>query len=607
MLEGYAGKILEVDLDSGELKDFPLDEEMAKMYLGGKGLGLKLVYDEFRPDMQLFDPDNLLVFATGPATGGKVPTSGRYHVVCSKSPQTGTVGSGNSGGNWGPYLKFAGYDAVLVRGISKEPVYLSIVDGKAELVKAPEIWGTTVHAVTDELTERTGDPKKTSVACIGPAGENLIPFASIMNDKYRTAGRTGLGAVMGSKKLKAIVVSGNKRVEPANPELLKERVADSMKKIRENPVTSPTGGLHTYGTSILVNIINEHGAYPTRNFQDAYFPEADEQSGETLVKKYLTGRYGCWGCPIVCGRTSDVPDGPFSVRNTEGPEYETIFAFGSNCGIKELDALVKANHLCDELGLDTISMGDTIACAMELVEKGKIPEEKLHGMNLRFGDAGSMIEAIWRTAYRAGIGADLSLGSKKLAEKYGAPELSITVKGMELPAYDPRAIEGMGLNYATANRGGDHVYGYMVSPEILGLPEKLDPYTKEGKPMWTIILQDLTSAINSSVVCLFTSFALGLPEYAGMLAAITGFDLDADKLLKLGERVTNLERLMNNMYGLDRKEDILPKRFTQEPIQTGPSKGHVSHVPEMIDEYYRLRGWIDGKPTAEKLKELGIA
>ena len=606
MLEGYAGKILEVDLDSGELKDLPLDEEMAKMYLGGKGLGLKLVYDEFRPDMQPFDPDNLLVFATGPATGGKVPTSGRYHVVCSKSPQTGTVGSGNSGGNWGPYLKFAGYDAVLVRGISKEPVSLSIVDGKAELVKAPEIWGMTVHAVTDELTERTGDPKKTSVACIGPAGENLIPFASIMNDKYRTAGRTGLGAVMGSKKLKAIVVSGNKRVEPANPELLKERVADSMKKIRENPVTSPAGGLHTYGTSILVNIINEHGAYPTRNFQDAYFPDADEQSGETLVKKYLTGRYGCWGCPIVCGRKSDVPDGPFSVRNTEGPEYETIFAFGSNCGIKELDALVKANHLCDELGLDTISMGDTIACAMELVEKGKIPKEKFHGMNLRFGDAGSMIEAIWRTAYRTGIGADLSLGSKKLAEKYGAPELSITVKGLELPAYDPRAIEGMGLNYATANRGGDHVYGYMVSPEILGLPEKLDPYTKEGKPMWIIILQDLTSAINSSVVCLFTSFALGLPEYAGMLAAITGFDLDTDKLLKLGERVTNLERLMNNMYGLDRKEDILPRRLTQETIPTGPSKGHVSHVPEMIDEYYRLRGWIDGKPTAEKLKELGI-
>ena len=606
MLGGYTGKILEVNLESGELKDSPLDEEMAKMYLGGKGLGLKLVYDEFRADMQPFDPDNLLIFAAGPATGQKVPTSGRYHIVCSKSPQTGTVGSGNSGGKWGPFLKFAGYDVVIVRGISKEPVYLSIVDGKAKLVPAPDLWGMTVHAVTDELTERTGNPKKTSVACIGPAGENLIPFSGIMNDKYRTAGRTGLGAVMGSKKLKAIVVSGSQRVEPANPELLKERVAESMAKIKENPVTKPDGGLHTYGTAILVNIINESGAYPTRNFQEAYFPDADEQSGETLVKTYLTGRGGCWGCPIVCGRRSDVPEGPYSVRDTEGPEYETLFAFGSDCGVKELDALVKANHLCDELGLDTISMGGTIACAMELVEKGKIPAEKLHGMNLRFGDPGSMIEAIWRTAYRAGIGADLALGSRALAEKYGAPGFSMAVKGLELPAYDPRSIQGIGLNYATANRGGDHVYGYMISPEILGLPLKLDPYAVEDKPKWTIILQDLTSAINSSVVCLFTSFALGLPEYAGMLAAITGFDIDADKLLKLGERVTNLERLMNNRYGLDRNEDILPKRLTEEPIPSGPSKGQISHVPEMIDEYYRLRGWVDGKPMEEKLKELGI-
>lgn len=606
MLGGYVGKILDVDLDSGKLVDLPLDEEMAKMYLGGKGLGLKIVYDEFRADMQPFDPDNLLVFATGPATGEKIPTSGRYHIVCSKSPQTGTVGSGNAGGKWGPYLKFAGYDVVIVRGISKEPVYLEIVDGKARLVPAPELWGMTVYAVTDELVERIGNPKKTSVACIGPGGENLVPFSGIMNDKYRTAGRTGLGAVMGSKKLKAVVVSGSKRVDPANPELLKEKVADSMAKIKENPVTGPKGGLHTYGTAVLVNILNESGAYPTRNFQEAYFPEADEQSGETLVDKYLTGRGGCWGCPIVCGRRSDVPEGPYSVRDTEGPEYETIFAFGADCGIKELDALIKANHLCDELGLDTISMGGTIACAMELVEKGKIPKEKLHGMNLRFGDVGSMIEAIWRTAYHAGIGADLALGSRALAEKYGAPELSMAVKGMELPAYDPRPIQGIGLNYATANRGGDHVYGYTISPEILGLPEKLDPYAVEDKPRWTIILQDLTSAINSSVVCLFSSFALGLPEYAGMLAAVTGFDLDADKLLKLGERVTNLERLMNNKYGLDRNEDILPKRLTEEPVPAGPAKGQISHVPEMINEYYALRGWVDGKPTEEKLKELEI-
>jgi aldehyde:ferredoxin oxidoreductase len=608
MLGGYAGKILDVNLETGELKDKPLDEEVLRMYLGGKGLGLKLIYDEFRDDMQPFDPDNLLVFATGPATGARVPTSGRYHILTSKSPLTGAVGSGNSGGKWGPYLKFAGYDAVVVRGISQKPVYLTIINGKAELVEAPDIWGMTVTAVTGELIDRTtGNPRKTSVACIGPAGENLISMACIMNDEYRTAGRTGSGAVMGSKKLKAIVVSGDKRHESANPEMLVDKVAESMSLIKENPVTGPKGGLHLYGTAVLVNIVNAHGAYSSRNFQQGNFPEADEQSGERLTATYLTGTTGCWGCPIVCGRKSIVPEGPFSVKYTEGPEYETIFALGSNCGVKELDAVVKANHFCNEFGIDTISMGGTIACAMELVEKGKIPEESLLGLNLKFGDAGAMVESVWRTAYKAGFGADLALGSRKLAEKYQAPEYSINVKGMELPAYDPRAIQGIGLEYATSNRGGDHVYGYTIPAEILGIPKKLDPYSTEGKPEWTIFMQDMVSAINSTVICLFTSFALGLPQYAGMLQAITGMELDPEKLLRIGERITNLERLMNNRYGFNRVQDVLPKRLTTEPTPAGPSKGQVSHVPDMIDKYYELRGWVDGVPTEEKLRELGIA
>lgn len=608
MLGGYAGKILDVNLETGELKDKTLDEEVLRMYLGGKGLGLKLIYDEFRDDMQPFDPDNLLVFSTGPATGARVPTSGRYHILTSKSPLTGAVGSGNSGGKWGPYLKFAGYDAVVVRGISEKPVYLTIINGKAELVEAPDIWGMTVIAVTEELLKRAGtDPKKTSIACVGPAGENLISFACIMNDEYRTAGRTGSGAVMGSKKLKAILVSGNQRQESANPEMLVEKVAESMSLIRENPVTGPKGGLHVYGTAVLVNIVNAHGAYSHRNFQQSNYPEADEQSGERLTATYLTGTTGCWGCPIVCGRKSAVPEGPFSVRYTEGPEYETIFALGSNCGVKELDAIIKANHFCNEFGIDTISMGGTIACAMELVEKGKIPEERLQGLNLRFGDPGAMVECVWRTAYKAGFGADLALGSRKLAEKYQAPEYAINVKGMELPAYDPRPIQGIGLEYATSNRGGDHVYGYTIPSEILGIPEKRDPYSTEGKPEWTIFMQDLGSAINSSVICLFTSFAIGPSQYAGMLQAITGMELDPEKLLKIGERITNLERLMNSRYGFNRTQDVLPKRLTTEPTPAGPSKGQISHVPEMIDKYYELRGWVDGVPTEEKLKELGIA
>lgn len=607
MLGGYAGRFLDVNLENGKLKDIPLDEEVLRMYLGGKGLGLKFIYDELRDDIQPFDPDNLLVFSTGPATGARVPTSGRYHILTSKSPLTGGLGSGNSGGKWGPYLKFAGYDGVIVRGISDKPVYLSIINGKAELVEAPEIWGMTTISVTAELIDRTTkDPRKTSVACIGPAGENLINMACIMNDEHRAAGRTGSGAVMGSKKLKAIVVSGDNRQKPANPDMLVEKVAESMNLIKENPVTGPKGGLHVYGTAVLVNIVNAHGAYSSRNFQNSYFPDADEQSGERLAATYLTGRTGCWGCPIVCGRKSIVPDGPFSVKYTEGPEYETIFALGSNCGVKELDAIIKANHFCDEFGIDTISMGGTISCAMELVEKGKIPEEKLQGLNLKFGNAAAMVESVWRTAYKAGFGADLALGSRKLAEKYNASELSINVKGMELPAYDPRSIQGIGLEYATANRGGDHVYGYTIPAEIIGLPKKLDPYSTEGKPEWTIFMQDMGSVINSTVICLFTSFAIGLPQYAGMLEAITGMELNPEKLLKIGERITNLERVINNRYGLDRAVDVLPKRLTEEYVSGGPSKGQISHVPEMIDKYYSLRGWVDGKPTEEKLRELEI-
>lgn len=608
MLGGYTGKFLDVNLETKELKDIPLDEEILKKYIGGKGLGLKFIYDELRPDIQPFDPDNLLIFSTGPTTGAKVPTSGRYHVLTSKSPLTGGLGSGNSGGKWGPYLKFAGYDGVIVRGISEKPVYLTIINGKAELVEAPEIWGMTVTSVTRELIKRAGtDPKKTSIACIGPAGENLISMACIMNDEYRAAGRTGSGAVMGSKKLKAILVSGNERVKSADPEMLVEKVAEAMELIRGNPVTGPKGGLHVYGTAVLVNIVNAHGAYSSRNFQNSYFPEADEQSGEKLSATYLTGTVGCWGCPIICGRKSVVREGPFSVKYTEGPEYETIFALGSNCGVKELDAVIKANHFCNEFGIDTISMGGTIACAMELVEKGKVPEENLQGLNLKFGDPGAMVESVWRTAYKAGFGADLALGSRKLAEKYQAPELSINVKGMELPAYDPRPIQGIGLEYATANRGGDHVYGYTIPSEILGIPKKLDPYSTEGKPEWTVFMQDMGSAINSMVICLFTAFAIGLPQYAGMLQAITGMELDPEKLLKIGERITNLERLINNAYGLDRAQDVLPKRLTTEPTPSGPSTGQISHVPEMIDKYYSLRSWVDGKPTEEKLRELGLA
>ena len=604
MTNGYIGKILEVDLNSGKLNEIPIDENTVRKFLGGKGLGLKIINDDFKPDIDPLGPDNVIVFATGPATGTSFPTGGRYHVITKRSPLTGLVGSANSGGKWGPYLKFAGYDAVTIKGASDTPVYLSIINGKAELKDATDIWGMTTFATTDKILEEIGQPKA-SVACIGPAGENLVAMACIINEKNRAAGRCGAGAVMGSKNLKAIAVYGTGKVSIARPDEMKERVKEAIGQIRENPVTGQA--LPTYGTSVLVNVINDHGGFPARNFQTGYFPEADKQSGETLANKYLTGKAACWGCPIGCGRVSEVPDGPFCTSKSEGPEYESIFAFGSDCGVADLDAIIKANYLSNELGLDTISMGTTIACAMELVEMGNIPESELYGLDLRFGNAGAMVEAVWKTAYRAGIGADLSLGSKKLAEKYGAPDISMSVKGLELPAYDPRSIQGIGLNYATANRGGCHVSGYMISPEILGLPEKLDPFVTKDKAQWTITFQDFTSVVNSSGVCLFNTFALGLPDYTGLLASITGWDLDDDEVLTIGERVTNIERLMNNRYGVDEKQDTLPKRLLEEPIPTGPAKGNISNLSEMLPEYYEIRSWVNGKPTEEKLKELGLS
>jgi aldehyde:ferredoxin oxidoreductase len=603
MIGGYIGKILNVDLSSGKLGETSMDENIARKFLGGKGLGLKLIHNEFKSDIDPLGPDNTIVFATGPATGTSFPTSGRYHVITKRSPLTGLIGSANSGGKWGPYLKFAGYDAVVIKGASETPVYLRIVNGKAKLVDATDIWGMTTFSTTDKILEEVGE-QKASVACIGPAGENLVSIACIINEKYRAAGRCGAGAVMGSKKLKAIAVYGSGKVPIARPDEMKERTKGAIDKVKENPVTSQ--GLPTYGTAILVNIINEHGAYPSRNFQTGFFPEADKQSGETLAKTYLTGKKGCWGCSISCGRVIAVPGGPFGVSESEGPEYETIFAFGSDCGVADLEAIIKANHLSNELGLDTISMGSTIACAMELVEKGIIPVSKLHGLDLKFGNAAAMVEAVWRTAYRVGIGADLALGSRKLAEKYGAPDLSMAVKGLEIPAYDPRSIQGMGLNYATANRGGCHVSGYMVSPEILGLPQKLDPYATTDKAQWTKTFQDFTSVVNSAVVCLFNTFALGVPDYAGLLSSITGWDLSDNELLMIGERVTNIERLMNNQYGAEEGQDTLPKRFLEEKMPEGPAKGQISHLSEMLPEYYAIRGWENGRPTRTKLEELGL-
>jgi len=599
MATSYNGKILRINLSNKTCKVEDLDLGIAKKFIGGRGLGTKLYMDEVDPKVDPLSPENKVVIINGPLTGTAVPTGCRYMVV-TKSPLTGVIASSNSGGKWGAVLKYAGFDAVILEGKADKPCYVNIVDDKkVEILDATNLWGKTVEE-SKEALEKVHDG--CSVLNIGPAGETLSLVAAVMNEGERAAGRSGVGAVVGSKNLKAICVTASRGSVPvADADALKAATAKCMTMIKENGVTGT--GLPTYGTAVLVNIINQVGAYPTRNWQVAYDDKADLTSGETLKEKHLVKNGFCHRCPIGCGRVVNI-DG----KDVGGPEYETIWAFGSNCGVSDLEAISRANLMCNEMGNDTISVACTIAAAMELYQKGYIKEEECAGVPLAWGSG----EAIEKWTERMGkgetaLGKLMAQGSARLCEHYGHPEISMTVKKLELPAYDARGIQGIGLNYATSNRGGCHVRGYMIAPEILGSPEALDRTVADDKHVWTKIFQDLTAIIDSSGLCLFTSFALGAPEYAALLNAATGTTYNVDELLEVGERIYNLERLFNQKAGMKPEDDTLPKRLLEEPIPDGVSKGQLSKLGEMLPKYYEIRGWENAFPTQATLERLDLA
>jgi len=594
---GWTGKLLRVNLTEGTITTEALRKPWAEEYIGARGLGSKYLYEEVNPTVDPLSPENKIIFATGPLTGTLATSGGRYNVV-TKGPLTGTIAASNSGGYWGPELKYAGYDMIIIEGKAAEPTYLWIFNDRVELRCAAKLWGKSTHEATDIIVSET-DPEA-KVACIGPAGEKLVKFACVINDKHRAAGRTGVGAVMGSKNLKAIAVRGTKGIRVADPKRFMEAVIDARKKLEASPVNSQ--GLPAYGTNVLVNIINAVGGFPTRNFQESVFEGAEKISGETFAATYLLRPKACASCTSRCGRVSAVGE-----VTGEGPEYEAVWAYGAQCGIDDLASITKANFLCNELGIDPITMGSTIGCAMELYERGILKKERI-GMDLYFGNAEAILELTRKTALREGFGDELAEGSYRLASKYGHPELSMTAKKQEMPAYDPRALQGMGLEYATSNRGGCHVRGYLTSPEVLGIPEKLDPASIEDKPEWTKTFQDLTAAIDSSGLCLFITFGLGAPEVASQLSAATGIDYTTEKIMECGERVWNLERLFNLKAGLSAEDDTLPPRLLHEPIPAGPMKGSVCRLGEMLPKYYELRGWDkNGVPKEEKLEELKLA
>ncbi|MEW8977135.1 MAG: aldehyde ferredoxin oxidoreductase family protein [Symbiobacterium sp.] len=597
----YKGKILRVDLTSGTIKTEYIEPKVARQYIGCRGMGTYYWMKECDPTVDPLSPENKLLFFTGPLTGTAAPASGRYNVI-TKSPLTGAIAASNSGGYWGPELKFAGWDGIIFEGKAEKPVYLWIEDDHVELRSAEHLWGKTVFETTDAIKEET-DPD-VRVTCIGPAGEKLALLAVIVNDYNRAAGRSGVGAVMGSKNLKAIAVRGHGGVEVADPESFKSFAERDRSLMKNDPVAG--NGLPTYGTMILVNILNELGGLPTHNWRDSgQWSKADLTSGETLAEKYLVRNKGCFGCNIDCGRVTKIPEGPFKSFG-EGPEYEAGWSYGADCGVSDLGAICKASFLCNELGLDPISVGSTIACAMELYENGYITIKET-GIPLNFGNAEAIVELTRMIGYREGFGDLASEGSYRLASRYGHPELSMSVKKQEMPAYDGRAIQGIGLNYATSNRGGCHVRGYTISPEVLGVPEKLDPQSIDEKPQWVKTFQDLTAAVDSAGICLFTTFAFGAPQITDELRAATGFDYTVEEVMKAGERIWNLERQFNLKAGFTKKDDTLPPRLLKEPIKFGPMKGKISRLEEMLPKYYEARGWDkEGRPTKDKLAELDL-
>ena len=596
---GWIGTILRINLTEGSIKKEPLNMQDAHDYVGARGLGTKYYCNEVDPKIDPLSPDNKLIFMTGPLTGTAACSSGRYEVV-SKAPLTGIIGAANSGGHFGPELKYAGYDGIIFEGKADHPVYLHIDDDKVELLDAGELWGQGVHETTEALEAKHG---KVRVSCIGTPGERCMLYAAIMNDKNRAAGRGGMGAVMGSKNLKAIAVRGTGGVTVARPEGFMREITKARTMLKEHPVTG--NGLGTFGTEILVNIVNEVGGLPLRNGRDgSYWDKADDTSGEHLNETHLVKNQGCFGCSIACGRVTKIEGKGDLDGFGEGPEYEAGWSYGAACGVNDISSIVKANFICNEQGMDPITLGSTVACAMELYEMGAIPEEDI-GFPLRFGDAAAMVKLTQMCADGEGFGKIIGLGSYRLAEKYGHPELSMSVKKQEMPAYDGRAIQGIGLEYATSNRGGCHVRGYMISPEVLGIPVKLDPQVTEGKGAMLKTFQDLTALCDSTGMCLFTTFGIGLPEIAGQYREAVGSDETDEEILLKGERIWNLEKRFNMEAGVEK--DTLPPRLLREALPSDPAKGKVNELQTMLADYYEARNWTaDGIPTPEKLAELNV-
>lgn len=613
---GHMGQILRVNLPTGVITVEPLDEQHTRKYLGGAGLATRYLYDELPTGIDPLGPENLLIFMTGPLTGTASASASRYSVVA-KSPQTGIWGHANSGGSFGPALKRSGFDGVIFEGKAPHPVYLKIEDGIPELCDAAALWGKTVPE-TEDAIQAAGAAKYT-IASIGPAGENLVRFASIMNNKHRAAGRCGLGAVMGSKGLKAIACAGSQPVPVKDQEAFRQAARRQIGFLDESMLKVV---FDTFGTNMIADMVNVRGGYPTRNWQQSVFDDIDLVSAQGITDSVFVDGVACFACPVTCGRRTAISEGKWQGNEGEGPEYETTNTFGAMCGVSDINAITMANYLCNQYGLDTISTGSTIAFSMECFERGILTPAMSGGLQINFGNADAIVQLVEMIARREGIGDLLAEGTQGMAQQIGqgSEHFAMHVKGLELPAYDPRAAKICGLAYVTANRGGDHITSYVEAPTFVDVPLLViedsaikDPFIADPAETRVVVdMENALSALDAIGCCKFMGMGLTSQDMVDLLVAATGWELSLDEYIACGERNYNLARAFCIREGITREDDNLPARLMKDPLPSGPAEEMLieqESLELMKDAYYQFRSWdlASGKPTPDKLASLGLS
>jgi aldehyde:ferredoxin oxidoreductase len=618
--KGYAGKLLYIDLENNAIKPKEIPEDLILNYLGGAGFCSKILFEMIKPGIDPFAPENVIAFMTGPLTGTLFPQASRY-VIAAKSPLTGIWGEAHAAGYWGPELKFAGFDGIIIRGIAKKPVYLFIEDENVEINDASFLWGKTCYEVDDILKKEYGD-NDLKIASIGPAGENLVRFAAILNDRDRCAARAGMGAIMGSKRLKAIAVRGSKDIEIADLKAYEKLMDELEKKMLAHPFTENRA---KYGTTNLIELMQEIGRLPSYNMEEGVFDDYEKIGGEIIRQKYLIKPRADFACIQRCGRYTCVKEGPYAYPPAGSPEFESQSALGSRCGVSNVEAVLYAHYLCNAYGLDAISTGATISWAMECYEKGIITKEDADGLDLSWGNSDTLVQLIHKIAKREGFGNILAEGSYRASSIIGkgSEKYVMHVKKLEIPAQDGRAQKSMGLAHVTSARGADHLYAFPVLDEVgfqetikqrFGekyLPEIADRLNPKYKGFMVKECEDFMVVVESVGVCKYGTQippALYYDDIANSLNVVCGFKISEKDLHRIGERIVNLNRLFNAREGISRKDDVLPERFTKEPMPRGPSKGQIVELERMLREYYECRGWDEktGLPTKRKLKELDL-